>query len=61
MAHESFEDKEVAQLINDSFIPIKVDREEQPDVDSIYMKTCQLLTGHGGPLTVFLTPEKSLY
>ncbi|WP_066174109.1 thioredoxin domain-containing protein [Bacillus marinisedimentorum] len=58
MAHESFEDGQVAQLLNDRFVSIKVDREERPDVDSIYMKVCQMLTGQGGwPLNVFLTPE----
>ncbi len=59
MAHESFEDKEVAELINKIFIPIKVDREERPDIDKIYMNVCQLLTGSGGwPLTIMLTPDK---
>jgi len=59
MAHESFEDKEVAKLLNESFICIKVDREERPDIDKIYMSVCQLLTGRGGwPLTIFMTPDK---
>lgn len=59
MERESFEDEEVAQLLNSSFIAIKVDREERPDVDHLYMSVCQALTGHGGwPLSVFLTPEK---
>jgi uncharacterized protein YyaL (SSP411 family) len=59
MERESFEDEEVARVLNRDFICIKVDREERPDIDSIYMSVCQLLTGHGGwPLTVFLTPEK---
>ena len=59
MAHESFEDQEVAGLINQTFVPVKVDREERPDIDAVYMKTCQILTGRGGwPLTLFLTPEK---
>ncbi|MBP1971539.1 uncharacterized protein YyaL (SSP411 family) [Virgibacillus natechei] len=59
MAHESFEDQEVASLLNDKFISIKVDREERPDVDSVYMKVCQMMTGHGGwPLTIFMTPDK---
>ncbi len=59
MERESFEDEQVAQILNRDFICIKVDREERPDIDSIYMSVCQLLTGHGGwPLTVFLTPEK---
>ncbi|RNF38410.1 thioredoxin domain-containing protein [Planococcus salinus] len=59
MEHESFEDAEVAELLNDHFIAIKVDREERPDIDTIYMNICQLLTGEGGwPLNVFLTPEQ---
>ncbi len=59
MERESFEDEEVARLLNKYFICIKVDREERPDIDSIYMSVCQSLTGHGGwPLTVFLTPRK---
>jgi hypothetical protein len=58
MAHESFEDPEVAGVINEHFIPIKVDREERPDLDHIYMLACQVLTGSGGwPLNVVLTPE----
>jgi uncharacterized protein YyaL (SSP411 family) len=59
MERESFEDAEVAGLLNRYFICIKVDREERPDIDSIYMSVCQSLTGHGGwPLTVFLAPDK---
>ncbi|MGI2327494.1 thioredoxin domain-containing protein [Planococcus sp. YIM B11945] len=59
MEHESFEDTEVAALLNNYFIAIKVDREERPDIDSIYMNICQMLTGEGGwPLNVFLTPEQ---
>ena len=59
MEEESFEDEEVAQILNQNFIAIKVDREERPDVDSIYMEVCQSLTGRGGwPLTVIMTPEK---
>lgn len=59
MERESFEDEEVAQLLNKSFIAIKVDREERPDIDSIYMSVCQALTGHGGwPMTVIMTPDK---
>ncbi|PYG85838.1 hypothetical protein LY28_03135 [Ruminiclostridium sufflavum DSM 19573] len=59
MERESFEDEEVALLLNKNFICIKVDREERPDIDNIYMSVCQLLTGHGGwPLTVFLTPDR---
>jgi uncharacterized protein YyaL (SSP411 family) len=57
MAHESFEDEATAQLMNDLFVNIKVDREERPDVDAIYMRAVVTLTGRGGwPLTVFLTP-----
>ncbi len=59
MAHESFEDPEVARLMNDLFVSIKVDREERPDVDGIYMTVCHMLTGRGGwPLTIIMTPEK---
>jgi uncharacterized protein YyaL (SSP411 family) len=58
MAHESFEDPETARLMNDLFVNIKVDREERPDLDSIYMQAVQALTGHGGwPMTMFLTPS----
>jgi uncharacterized protein len=59
MAHESFEDEETARLMNESFINIKVDREERPDLDAIYMTAVQLTTGSGGwPMTVFLTPDQ---
>lgn len=59
MAEETFEDEEMAEIINDRFVAIKVDREERPDIDAIYMKVCQALTGQGGwPLNVFLTPEQ---
>ncbi|MCU4971191.1 thioredoxin domain-containing protein [Halobacteria archaeon AArc-m2/3/4] len=58
MEEESFADEEVAQALNEDFVPIKVDREERPDVDSIYMTVCQLVTGQGGwPLSAWLTPE----
>jgi len=58
MAHESFEDEAVAEVMNRHFINIKVDREERPDIDTIYMSALQLLGEHGGwPLTMFLTPE----
>jgi uncharacterized protein YyaL (SSP411 family) len=58
MEHESFEDDETAALMNERFVSIKVDREERPDVDSLYMDAVVALTGHGGwPMTVFLTPE----
>jgi len=57
MEHESFEDPETARLMNEWFVPVKVDREERPDIDSIYMSAVQQMTGHGGwPMTVFLTP-----
>ena len=59
MAHESFEDKQTAAMINDHFVAIKVDREERPDVDAVYMQATQALTGQGGwPMTVFLTPDR---
>ena len=59
MAHESFEDPEVARLMNDAFVCIKVDREERPDIDSVYMNVCQLMTGSGGwPLTIVMTADK---
>ena len=59
MAHESFKDETVAEAINRDFIPIKVDREERPDVDAVYMAACVAMTGSGGwPLTVLLTPEQ---
>ena len=59
MEHESFENEAIAKLMNDHFVNIKVDREERPDVDSIYMTAVQLMTGHGGwPMTVFLTPDQ---
>jgi len=59
MERESFEDPEVAALMNQAFISIKVDREERPDIDNIYMKVCQLTTGSGGwPLTIIMTPDK---
>jgi hypothetical protein len=58
MAHESFEDETTAARMNESFVCVKVDREERPDVDSVYMAATQAMTGHGGwPMTVFTTPE----
>jgi uncharacterized protein YyaL (SSP411 family) len=58
MAHESFEDEPTAHLMNELFVNVKVDREERPDVDAIYMEAVQAMTGHGGwPMTVFLTPD----
>ena len=57
MAHESFENPEIATLMNDLFVNVKVDREERPDVDTVYMQAVQAMSGHGGwPMTVFLTP-----
>jgi len=59
MAHESFENEEIAKIMNENFINIKVDREERPDLDDIYQKVCQLVAGQGGwPLSVFLTPDQ---
>ncbi len=59
MEYESFEDEEVAKILNENFVPIKVDREERPDIDNIYMTVCQAMTGSGGwPLNLFLTPER---
>ena len=59
MAHESFEDESTARLINSDFVAIKVDREERPDVDAVYMHATQALTGQGGwPMSVFLTPDR---
>lgn len=59
MAHECFEDNDVAELMNDAFISIKVDREELPHLDQIFMRICQMLTGGGGwPMTIIMTPDK---
>jgi uncharacterized protein YyaL (SSP411 family) len=59
MERESFEDEEVAAALNEHYISIKVDREERPDIDHIYMTVCQTLTGQGGwPLSIFMTPDK---
>lgn len=59
MEKESFEDMEVAKILNKDFISIKVDREERPDIDHLYMTVCQGLTGHGGwPLTIIMSPNK---
>jgi uncharacterized protein YyaL (SSP411 family) len=58
MEHESFESEPIARLMNDNYVCIKVDREERPDLDGIYMNAVQMMTGHGGwPMTVFLTPD----
>jgi uncharacterized protein len=60
MAHESFEDPETAALLNEHVVAVKVDREERPDVDAVYMTATQAMTGQGGwPMTVFMTPEKA--
>ena len=59
MAHESFEDSRIASLMNDAFVSVKVDREERPDIDMLYMTVCQMMTGSGGwPLTIIMTPDK---
>jgi uncharacterized protein YyaL (SSP411 family) len=59
MAHESFEHTEVARLMNEAFVSIKVDREERPDIDNVYMSACQVMTGSGGwPLSIIMTPDK---
>src|SRR4029077_15672481 len=58
MAHESFENEDIAQLINELFVSIKVDREERPDIDALYMDAVQAFTGSGGwPMTVFFLPD----
>src|SRR5262249_4452268 len=58
MAHESFEDQQTAALLNENLVAIKVDREERPDVDAVYMAATQAMTGQGGwPMTVFMTPD----
>lgn len=59
MAHESFEDEEIARILNENFVSIKVDREERPEIDMVYMSVCQTLTGQGGwPLTIIMTKDK---
>jgi uncharacterized protein YyaL (SSP411 family) len=59
MENESFQDSDLAALMNDTFVSIKVDREERPDIDNIYMTVCQMITGSGGwPLTIIMTPDK---
>ncbi len=59
MEHESFENEDIAKIMNENFVSIKVDREERPDLDDIYQKVCQMTTGQGGwPLSVFLTPDQ---
>ncbi len=62
MEEESFEDLEIAKYINENYIAIKVDREERPDIDSVYMNAVQIITGRGGwPMTVWLTPDKQVF
>lgn len=59
MAHECFEDQEIAAYLNEHYIAIKVDREERPDIDNLYMNVCMLMNGHGGwPLSIFMTPDQ---
>ncbi len=59
IAHESFEDEEIAKLLNDNFVSIKVDKEERPDIDSVYMSVCQAFTGSGGwPTSIFMTADQ---
>lgn len=59
MARESFDDAEVAKILNKDYICIKVDREERPDIDAVYMRACQAINGSGGwPMTVFMTPDQ---
>lgn len=59
MERESFEDKEIAEILNKYFVSIKVDREERPDIDAVYMEVCQTMTGSGGwPMTIIMTPEQ---
>ncbi len=59
MAHESFENEKIAEVLNRCFISIKVDREERPDIDSVYMAFCQVFTGNGGwPMSIFMTAEQ---
>ena len=59
MANDSFVDRDVAEILNNTYIPIKVDREERPDIDATYMQACQMMTGSGGwPLTLILTPDQ---
>ena len=59
MEKETFENVEAARFLNDTFVCVKVDREERPDIDAVYMAACQMITGSGGwPLTIFMTPDK---
>ena len=62
MERESFENREIAQLLNREYICVKVDREERPDIDSVYMSVCQAMNGQGGwPLTIIMTPDGSRF
>ena len=62
MEQESFENMEIADILNRYFVSVKVDREERPDIDSVYMSVCQALTGNGGwPMSIFMTPEQKPY
>lgn len=62
MAHESFESLKTAEILNEKFISIKVDREERPDIDSVYMSVCQAFTGSGGwPMSIFMTWDKNRF
>ncbi len=62
MERESFENKEIATLLNETFVNVKVDREERPDIDAVYMKVCQMMTQSGGwPLTIMMTPDKQAF
>lgn len=62
MERESFENKEIATLLNETFVNVKVDREERPDIDAVYMKVCQIMTQSGGwPLTIMMTPDKQAF
>lgn len=62
MERESFEDPEVAELLRENFVAVKVDREERPDIDAVYMQVCQAMTGRGGwPLTLILAPDRKAF
>jgi len=62
MAHESFENEEIAGIINEHYVPVKVDRDERPDIDRRYQDAVMRITGNGGwPLTAFLTPEGKIF
>jgi len=62
MEKESFEDEEVAKILNENFVCVKVDREERPDLDALYMEACVAINGSGGwPLTIIMTPDKNRF